>query len=416
MAQPPLSRDQLYDYFVSFDFFDLPFKRRDGEIYAKEHVDRIWKTLEYIPRLEGKVRVLELGADPYLMSFLVMRNLGYEITPANFFGDYGEAGCGEYEVGIRSEKYGDEHTFRCQTFNLEREPFPYGDGEFQICLCCEILEHLVSDPSHMLREIHRVLEPGGHVVITTPNAARFDVLRNLFWGRSPHYPYSGTNLYERHNREYAAKELRDLLKAHHFEATVVIDDVHPHGPWYGLAARLGMMGERRDNLFAVGRKRGVTIESRPSWLYEWPMGRSRVEGPRIVMGSDDREQLGTGWHDLEYWPPEVRWSSREATAHLLPRGEESSLKIRVQRRPRAVSGRVLVNGTLAGNFSLEAETPRDLLLPLPDEARARCARGEIPWYDVTIHVDDPLVPSRDLGDSEDDRELGIPVELIELCE
>lgn len=421
MPLPPLARNQLHDYFVSFDFFDLPFKRAEGEKYAALHADRIWRTLQYIPprqgegpRREGRGRVLELGADPYLMSFTVMRNLGYEITPANFFGDYGEPGCGEYEVTIGNGKFGDEHTFRAHTFNLERDPFPYDDGHFQVCLCCEILEHLVSDPGHMLREIHRVLAPGGTLVLTTPNAARFEVLRRVFWGHSPHPMYSGSNLYERHNREYDADELSRLLRAHNFETVVEQEDVYAHGAWYSRATRLGILKKRRDTLFAVGRKTGVTVHARPAWLYEFPRGKARVTEPRVVMGPGDQDHLGPGWHDAEYWPPSVRWSSREATVHLLPHGVEAHVSVRMQKRPRPITGRVLVNDVPAGDFAVEADTAQEIVFPLPEAARRMRQRGEIPWYDVTIRVDDPFIASRSLAASGRDLELGLPVESIEL--
>src|SRR6266540_1561740 len=43
-------------------------------------------------------------------------------------------------------------------------PVPSGaaeDGRFQTVLACEIIEHLVLDPMHMLLEIRRVLRSGG---------------------------------------------------------------------------------------------------------------------------------------------------------------------------------------------------------------------------------------------------------------
>lgn len=45
---------------------------------------------------------------------------------------------------------------------------PYADGSFACVVAGEILEH-VPDPDGLLREIRRVLEPGGMLVISTPN-------------------------------------------------------------------------------------------------------------------------------------------------------------------------------------------------------------------------------------------------------
>lgn len=44
---------------------------------------------------------------------------------------------------------------------------PFKDGVFDIVLCTEVMEH-VREPDLLLREICRVLRPGGHLVLTTP--------------------------------------------------------------------------------------------------------------------------------------------------------------------------------------------------------------------------------------------------------
>lgn len=49
---------------------------------------------------------------------------------------------------------------------IERLPFP--DDSFDFVICSEVLEHL-SDDEAGLREIHRVLRPGGTLVVSVPN-------------------------------------------------------------------------------------------------------------------------------------------------------------------------------------------------------------------------------------------------------
>ncbi len=43
---------------------------------------------------------------------------------------------------------------------------PFADGEFEIVLCTEVLEHL-HDPARAISEMHRVLAPGGLLILTT---------------------------------------------------------------------------------------------------------------------------------------------------------------------------------------------------------------------------------------------------------
>jgi SAM-dependent methyltransferase len=46
-------------------------------------------------------------------------------------------------------------------------PLPFGDGDFDLVLCAETVEH-VRDVQLVLSEIRRVLVPGGELALTTP--------------------------------------------------------------------------------------------------------------------------------------------------------------------------------------------------------------------------------------------------------
>src|SRR2546430_14494476 len=48
------------------------------------------------------------------------------------------------------------------------EKLPFVGESFDLIVCLWVLEHL-QDPARMLREVHRVLMPGGHFVFLTPN-------------------------------------------------------------------------------------------------------------------------------------------------------------------------------------------------------------------------------------------------------
>jgi SAM-dependent methyltransferase len=52
--------------------------------------------------------------------------------------------------------------------DLNTHPLPYPDESFDLVTCSEVLEH-VENYRAVLREIRRVLKPGGLMVITTPN-------------------------------------------------------------------------------------------------------------------------------------------------------------------------------------------------------------------------------------------------------
>jgi ubiquinone/menaquinone biosynthesis C-methylase UbiE len=61
------------------------------------------------------------------------------------------------------------------------EPLPFVDGEFELVLCAETIEH-VRDVQLFLSEIRRVLRPGGGLALTTPEYGRRTALRALLSG------------------------------------------------------------------------------------------------------------------------------------------------------------------------------------------------------------------------------------------
>lgn len=74
-----------------------------------------------------------------------------------------------------------EHGLIASQHDLE-QPLPFKDGEFDIVVCKDLLEHLV-DPAALLLEMRRVLKASGHIVLSIPNHFYFPFrLRILFGG------------------------------------------------------------------------------------------------------------------------------------------------------------------------------------------------------------------------------------------
>jgi len=53
--------------------------------------------------------------------------------------------------------------------DIEGEPLPFEEGRFSMALLNEVFEHLRINPLERLERIHRVLRPGGILLLTTPN-------------------------------------------------------------------------------------------------------------------------------------------------------------------------------------------------------------------------------------------------------
>ncbi len=165
-------------------------------------------------------------------------------------------------------------------FDAEKDCFPYSDESFSTVLCCELIEHLYEDPMHMMAEINRIVKPGGHLVLTTPNIASLRALSAILQGYHPGFFHSYLRprregpVDARHNREYAPREIQRLLENAGFEVVSLetgefLDEPHPEYAWihdvlerYRLPVHL-----RGDGIYAVGRKTGRVRERYPGWLY-----------------------------------------------------------------------------------------------------------------------------------------------------
>jgi methionine biosynthesis protein MetW len=74
--------------------------------------------------------------------------------------------------------------FNAQVVDLNGEPLPFQDEYFDAVMLLAVLEHIF-DPYAVIREIHRVLRPGGTLIIDIPNVASFTNRTRILFGRLP---------------------------------------------------------------------------------------------------------------------------------------------------------------------------------------------------------------------------------------
>ena len=116
-----------------------------------------------------------------------------------------------------SERYPYAEHVRCDAGQL---PFP--DSSFDLLASIEVLEH-VRRPVHMLLECHRVLRPGGRMVLSTPcgNAGSAAWWRAAFSGELSAGAGGGIRFGRfddpTHLRAYTRRELATLCRAAAFE-------------------------------------------------------------------------------------------------------------------------------------------------------------------------------------------------------
>ena len=215
-----LPSEELEDYVAGFSHTSP-----EMEDYVLLHLGRLVRTLQITPQGGtpggAEDRVLELGCYLQLTPAL-SKYLGYGEVRGAYYGPAGESNL----QSTRSAS-GEEFSCRVDLFDAERDPFPYPDGHFRTVLCCELIEHLSTDPMHMMAEINRVLCPGGHLILSTPNIVSMRSVQAVLHGYHPSVfhsyikPNADGSVDPRHCREYTPREIALLMEVSGFEVQLL---------------------------------------------------------------------------------------------------------------------------------------------------------------------------------------------------
>lgn len=68
--------------------------------------------------------------------------------------------------------------------DLETDRFPDSEGAFDVVICNQVFEHL-KNIFQPLSEIHNVLKPGGHLILSVPNISALHNCALILFGRQP---------------------------------------------------------------------------------------------------------------------------------------------------------------------------------------------------------------------------------------
>jgi SAM-dependent methyltransferase len=418
-----ITAQEVEDYVSGFEWLRHP--DRQGYWAAARH--RLLTTLDLIPRLPNpeRVRVLEIGGAPYFMTALVERFFGYKVEVINDPSlERGEGG----NVQILESDHGDRHEIHYKTLNIEYDPWPWEDGRFDIVLYCEVIEHLVYDPTRTLVEAHRVLKKDtGKLLISTPNALAYPYLLQMIQGRNFYPPYSGYSHYARHHRLFSPEELVNLSTKIGYQVHTcysVYDNAYAHPRWLEPAVRalmrVGKLKRRLDVIYLlatpVGEPKWAYPDSLRHAIYDDTQGyRKRVPVSSVRMGDQQSTALLSGFYWLESWGGGVRWTGRKARLVLRRQGQEKLSLILYTgmdiRGPR-VEGWVAVGNEADDEdlqrheFSLPSDSWETLTFPLP--------AGSFENVLIEVGVNQPMVPNELDPKLKDRRVLGVAVREVTL--
>lgn len=333
--------------------------------YSGDAFGRFLHTLAVTPRpVTGPI--LEIGANPYLFHILLRAVFpGAELVGSNFFEhDIFSTRIGSARHRLRNVRLDEVLDFDFPTFNVETvHPYPYPAGSFDVVFFCETLEHLVVNPLRVFREIRRILRPGGHLVLTLPNAVRLVNVAAMLAGRNFFDLYQvGNGVHGRHNREFSLAEVRTLLERDGYEIVraetrdrfdyekIPIEAVDYSAPpailpfekgdllrWIERAG--GTTADRGDNIYVVARRPAAARPLRRE--IQVPSGAtvdassSMPDNDRLISFLDGLEETPeglrvTGW---AFYTDDA--SGVPAEAEIVLRGSDRSTVRRAEGMPRA---------------------------------------------------------------------------------
>lgn len=132
----------------------------------------VYKTVEdlIVKRLPWGSRILDAPCGNGILSDRFMR-LGYEVHGLD---------CEPLPKNITPQSFDKRPgSFDFRIADLNR-PLPFPDKQFHAVICVEGIEHIENHFS-LIREFHRVLEPEGKLIITTPNICSLRSRMRFLW-------------------------------------------------------------------------------------------------------------------------------------------------------------------------------------------------------------------------------------------
>jgi 2-polyprenyl-3-methyl-5-hydroxy-6-metoxy-1,4-benzoquinol methylase len=144
----------------------------------------------------------------------------------------------------------------CRVCNLGVEVLPYSSEMFDVVLCGETLEHVMAT-EQLLAELHRVLKPGGQVIVTTPNVRTLQSIALLLFCNEPSPAAALPGSF--HCRDFTTKSLMKAMEQAGFSRI----ELRGTSFWLWVPFRRFETGERladylpswSSGIIATGRKR-----------------------------------------------------------------------------------------------------------------------------------------------------------------
>ncbi|MGH7165383.1 MAG: class I SAM-dependent methyltransferase [Nitrospiraceae bacterium] len=193
------------------------------------------------------------GAGTYLSR---VRELGWEVVGVELSPQAAQAAREAYGVAVH-------------VGTLEEVKFP--DGSFAVVTMTHLIEH-VPDPLALLRECYRILQPGGRLIVTTPNLSGVGsrLFKSAWLDLDP----------PRHLWLFAPDTLRQCVERAGFEIERTRSRAYHTAMIFELSQRIRRAGSVRDHQSVTGKEWRGTVWA---WLERWLRPVWRFAGEELMV-------------------------------------------------------------------------------------------------------------------------------------
>lgn len=208
---------------------DSEFEKWSKDILSK-NIKRFLNDITYIKKYCKSGEILEIGSAPYHLTYTLSK-LDYSVTGIDI-------------DPSRFEKFIKEHNLNIIKHDIENYSLPFNDNEFQFVIFNEIFEHLRINPISTLKEINRIMQPNGILMLTTPNLYSIQNVVSFLRGRGFDNPFKQFEQLHKighmgHVRLYSVKQVKEFLNNTGFE--VIETGRKSYMPLPGLYAPLNII-------------------------------------------------------------------------------------------------------------------------------------------------------------------------------
>jgi 2-polyprenyl-3-methyl-5-hydroxy-6-metoxy-1,4-benzoquinol methylase len=179
----------------------------------RKHEYELKTILDLIQPIENP-RILDIGGGMGVNLFALRRfNKEIDLVLLDRFD--------EYKVGTEMGLYNNDTMKRFEKYSIKvieqdivnNPQINIADKKFDVICLIDVIEHLPSNPVVLLKEIFRLVKPGGYLFLGGPNLFGISELSKLVKGKHPYMDFElwMKNNYYSHFREYTEKEYKEIV-------------------------------------------------------------------------------------------------------------------------------------------------------------------------------------------------------------